>query len=87
MGDRFAGWRELSMTLRNFTGSGAASLFTTGLWGLAVLSEQNGTFHSPCMQADGTLFGGWRFDSKQNHFGPSGNFDNSGTDSVFVSSG
>ncbi len=74
------------MSSRNFTGSGAASLFGTSPWGLAILTEQNGAFQSPVGAPGGTVFGGWRFDLKQNHFGPSGSFDGSGTDSVLVSS-
>src|ERR1700735_2832720 len=74
------------MSSRNFTGSGAASLFVTSPWGLAILTEQNSAFQSPVGAPGGTVFGGWRFDVKQNHFGPSGSFDGSGTDSVLVSS-
>ena len=74
------------MSSRNFIGSGAASLFVTSPWGLAILTEQNGAFQSPVGASGGTVFGGWRFDVKQNHFGPSGSFDGSGTDSVLVSS-
>jgi hypothetical protein len=75
------------MNSRNFTGLGTAELFVTSPWGVGILALQGGAFQSPFMAATGAVFGGWRSDSSENHFGPTGLFNGGSTAAIMVTSG
>lgn len=61
-------------------------LFSSG-WGIAYVGLTGSTLFSSAMTPNNTrLSGGWVVDTKVNHFGPVGNFDNGNQQEIFVTS-
>jgi hypothetical protein len=90
-GSRFGGW--LLYTADNvigpagdFDGDGQAEILVTSPWGIGVFKMSGGTISVPMMAPNGTRFGGWLLNTRDNTFGPVGDFDGDGKMEIVVTS-
>jgi acyl-CoA hydrolase len=90
-GTRFGGWLlETADNVFNlaadFDGDGQAELLVSSAWGLGILKLAGSTMNALMLQPNGTRFGGWLLETKDNSFGPAGNFDGTAQAGLFVRS-
>ena len=90
-GTRFGGW--LLNTADNFFGPVAdydgdrrAEVFVSSPWGIGILKQAGATMSALMMQPNGTRFGGWLLNTRDNSFGPAADFDGDGTAEILVTS-
>jgi len=90
-GTRFGGW--LLNTGDNsfgpaadYDGDGRAEILVTSPWGIGILEQTGATMGAPMMAPNGTRFGGWLLNTRDNSFGPVGDFDGDGHTEILVSS-
>ncbi|HZK05011.1 MAG TPA: S8 family serine peptidase [Actinomycetaceae bacterium] len=72
-GTRFGGWllNTGDNQFRRFsdlTGAGRASLLVESPWGVGILTVHGSTFDVPMMAPNGTRFGGWLLNTRDNRF-------------------
>lgn len=79
-GTRFGGW--LLNTADNFLGpvadydgDGRAEAFVSSPWGIGIWEQAGASMTAPTMQPNGTRFGGWLLNTRDNSFGPAADFD------------
>jgi FG-GAP-like repeat/Subtilase family len=71
----------------DYDGDGKSEIQITSPWGIGFLQQTGATLTAPMMPApNGTRFGGWLLNTADNHFGPPGDFDGSGSAVTLVSS-
>ena len=90
-GTRFGGWLlntgdNSFLAAANMDGTGEAELLLTSPWGIGVLRLAGGTFTAPMMAPNGTRFGGWLLNTRDNSFGPIADFDGDGKAEILVTS-
>ncbi len=90
-GTRFGGWLlntvdNVFSNAADYNGDHAAELLVTSPWGLGVLKLTGATLVPLMMQPNGTRFGGWLVSTKDNRFGPPGDFDGTGQAGLWVTS-
>ena len=90
-GTRFGGW--LLNTADNsfgaagdFDGDRSIEILLTSPWGLGILKEAGATMVTSMMAPNGTRFGGWLLNTKDNSFGPVGDYDGDGHAEILVTS-
>jgi hypothetical protein len=90
-GTRFGGW--LLNTADNqfgpvgdFDGDGRDEIVISSPWGLGVLKLSGGSFDAVMMSPNGTRFGGWLLNTRDNWLGPVGDFDHDGRDEFVIAS-
>lgn len=90
-GTRFDGWLLNTVDNRfgpvgDFDGDGKQELLVTSPWGIGLLAAHGGTFDARVIRPNGTRFDGWLLNTRDNRFGPVGDFDGDGKDEVLVRS-
>ena len=90
-GTRFGGW--LLNTKDNdvgpvgdFDGDGHDEILVTSPWGVGVWKLAGASMTAPMLAPNGTRFGGWLLNTKDNDVGPVGDFDGDGHDEILVTS-
>lgn len=90
-GTRFNGW--LLNTADNkfgpvgdFDGDGKDEVFVSSPWGIGIFNIDGGTISTPALKPNGTRFNGWLLNTRDNRFGPIGDFDDNGVDDIIVRS-
>ncbi len=90
-GTRFGSW--LLNTADNhfgppgdYDGDGHAEVLVASPWGIGILEQAGGTMAAPMMQPNGTRFGGWLLNTRDNSFGPAGDYDGDGHAELLVAS-
>ncbi len=91
-GTRFGGWNFNSRqnTIRaidDFTGDGAADLLVTSGWGIGVLKLQGSSLTGAVVKPNGTRFGGWNYQTRDNRIPAIGDFNGDGKADIVVASG
>lgn len=90
-GTRLGGWivdtaSNLFGPAADFDGDGRAEIFMSSPWGIGTLELNSGNLTSPLMAGNGTRVGGWVVDTRNNRFGPAGDFDGDGRAELIASS-
>ncbi len=90
-GTRFDGWLlntddNTFGPVADYDGDNQKELLITSPWGVGVLKLTGDSFASPLVRPNGTRFGGWLLNTKDNHFGPAANFDGEDQDGILVTS-
>lgn len=90
-GTRFDGWLLNTADNRfgpvgDFDGDGIDELVVTSPWGIGLLKLDGSTFRAVVIKPNGTRFGGWLLNTRDNWFGPVGDFDGDGADEIVISS-
>jgi hypothetical protein len=90
-GTRFGGW--LLNTADNdigpvgdFDGDGKAEVLVSSPWGVGVWKLAGSAMTAPMLAANGTRFGGWVLNTRDNDFGPAADYDGDGKAEILVSS-
>lgn len=88
---RFGGWLLNTGDNRfgpvgDFDGDGRQEILVTSPWGIGILKMSGSTFSNPLIKRNGTRFGGWLLNTRDNRFGPVGDFDGDGIDEIMVRS-
>jgi hypothetical protein len=90
-GTRFGGW--LLNTADNhfgpvgdYDGDRHAETVVVSPWGIGILKQAGNTFTAPMMAPNGTRFGGWLLNTRDNSFGPGADYDGDGRTELFVAS-
>lgn len=91
-GTRFGGWSYNASTdqiqhIGDFTGDGTDDLLITSGWGIGVLKLQGSTLNTAVIKPNGTRFGGWNFNSRDNRLRAVGDFNGDGKQDIALSSG
>lgn len=90
-GSRFNGWllntrdNQLELTA-DLDGDGAAEYLVTSPWGIGVLNQAGTGFSATMLKPNGTRFGGWLLNTRDNRFGPIGDFDGDNRSEFMVAS-
>ncbi len=90
-GTRFGGWLLNTSDnsfgpIGDFDGDGRAEILVTSPWGIGIFKLSGNTISVPMMAPNGTRFGGWLLNTRDNHFGPVGDFDGDGRAEILVTS-
>ncbi len=90
-GTRFGGWLlntgdNTFGEIADFDGDGHDEVFISSPWGIGILKLNGTTMSAPMMQPNGTRFGGWLLNTKDNSFGPAADYDGDGKAEIFVKS-
>jgi hypothetical protein len=90
-GTRFGGWLFESPDnwfgpAADYDGDGHAELMILSDWGMGLLKLSGATMTAPMMQANGTRFGGWLLNTRDNQFGPAAVYYGAVTNEVLVKS-
>ena len=90
-GTRFGGWLLNTVDntfgeIADFDGDGHDEVFISSPWGIGILKLNGTTMSAPMMQPNGTRFGGWLLNTKDNSFGPAADYDGDGKAEIFVKS-
>jgi hypothetical protein len=90
-GTRFGGWLlntgdNIFGEVADFDGNGHDEVFISSPWGIGILKLNGTTMSAPMMQPNGTRFGGWLLNTKDNSFGPAADYDGDGKAEIFVKS-
>jgi acyl-CoA hydrolase len=90
-GTRFGGW--LLNTADNdigpvadYDGDHQAEILVSSPWGVGVWKLAGSTMTAPMLAPNGTRFGGWLLNTKDNDIGPAADFDGDGAAEVLVTS-
>jgi hypothetical protein len=90
-GTRFGGW--LLNTADNhfgppgdYDGDRRAETVVVSPWGVGILKQAGNTLTAPMMAPNGTRFGGWLLNTRDNSFGPGADYDGDGRTELFVAS-
>ncbi len=90
-GTRFGGWLFDSRAnqiagIGDMDGDGRDEIVIISDWGIGVLSAVNNTFTTNMLAPNGTRFGGWLYQSRQNHIHALGDFDGDGHKEILITS-
>jgi hypothetical protein len=90
-GTRFGGWLlntadNVFGPVGDFDGDGRAEILVTSPWGIGVFKLAGSTMSVLMMAPNGTRFGGWLLNTRDNSFGPVGDFDGDGKLEIVVTS-
>jgi hypothetical protein len=90
-GTRFGGWLlntadNIFGEIADFDGDGHDEVFIKSPWGVGILKLSGNTMSAPMMQPNGTRFGGWLLNTKDNSFGPAADYDGDGKAEILVTS-
>ncbi|PKV50792.1 VCBS repeat protein [Aquimarina sp. MAR_2010_214] len=90
-GSRFNGWllntRDNEFpAIGDFDGDGRAEFLITSPWGIGVLERNRTIFRGVMLASNGTRFGGWLLNTRDNVFGPVGDFDGDGRHEILIRS-
>ena len=72
-GDRFGGWllstrdNQFSGFL-DLTGNNRADILVSSGWGISIFSQNGSSFSVPVIARNGTRFGGWLLNTRDNKF-------------------
>jgi hypothetical protein len=90
-GTRFGGWLFSATDnwfgpAADYDGDGKAELMVLSNWGLGLLKLNGNTLSAPVMAPNGTRFGGWLLNTRDNQFGPAAKFYGGASHEVLVQS-
>jgi hypothetical protein len=90
-GTRFGGWLlntadNVFGPVGDFDGDGRKEILVSSPWGIGVLKMQGNTLTVLMMAPNGTRFGGWLLNTRDNVFGPVGDLDGDGRAEIVVTS-
>ena len=90
-GTRFGGWLFDSRAnqiagIGDVDGDGRDEIVIISDWGIGVLSAVNNTFTTNMLAPNGTRFGGWLYQSRQNNIHALGDFDGDGRKEILITS-
>lgn len=90
-GTRFGGWLLNTADndigpVANYEGAGLAEVLVTSPWGVGIWKQAGSTMAAATMSPNGTRFGGWLLNTRDNDIGPAADFDGDGRAEVLVSS-
>jgi hypothetical protein len=92
-GTTFGGWRfdtanDLILGIKDFNADGRADILLTSAWGIGILTHDGGaSLTSVTLAPNGSRFGGWLFDSRDNLVVGLADFSNDGQDDILIQSG
>ena len=78
--------RDTVEGVADFTGNGRADLLVSSNWGMGVLTLSGSSLTSVVAKKNGTRFGGWNYQSKDNTIEGTGDFNNDGRDDIVIRS-
>ena len=73
-------------TVGDFDGDGKTEILITGTWGLGVLKLNGSTLQSTVAVPNGTRFGGWLLNTRDNRLNYTGDFDGDGRAEIQITS-
>jgi len=91
----FGGWRydatvnpgrDIVMDVQNFTGTGKSEVLLWSAWGITTLALAGASLSPTRLHANGTRLGGWVFDTGDNRYCGSGQFDADGRRDIVLMS-
>src|SRR5215204_2438191 len=90
-GTRFGGWLLNTADntfgeIADFDGDRHDEILITSPWGVGILKFTGGTLTALMMQPNGTRFGGWLLNTRDNTFGPAGDYDGDGHMEIIIMS-
>jgi Fungalysin metallopeptidase (M36)/FG-GAP-like repeat len=90
-GTRFGGWLLNTADndmgpVANYEGGGVAEVLVSSPWGVGIWKLSGSTMTATTMSPNGTRFGGWLLNTRDNDMGPAADYDGDGVAEVLVSS-
>jgi hypothetical protein len=90
-GTRFGGWLFDSRAnqivgIGEMDGNGRDEIVIISDWGIGILGAIGNTFNSLMLAPNGTRFGGWLYNSRQNNIHPLGDYDGDGCQEILITS-
>jgi hypothetical protein len=90
-GTRFGGWLLNTADNRfgpvgDFDNDGKDEVLVSSPWGIGVFNIDGSSITTPALKPNGTRFDGWLLNTRDNRFGPVGDFDNNGIDDIIIRS-